>query len=423
MARTTDEVLIVGAGLAGLRAALRLHAHGIPATVLDAADDVGGRVRTDRLDGFLLDRGFQVFLTRYEEARRVLDYDALDLKPFIPGALVRADGRFHRFVDPSRRPLDAPATFLSGVGTPADKLRVGRVRLRVAGTSPSRLLVREPERTTLEALRAEGFSDGMIERFFRPFFGGVFLEKGLVTSSRLFEYLFRCFALGATALPAGGMGAIPRQMASALPAEWIRLNARVARADQDGVTLEGGRRLPARAVVVATDGTAAARLTGALPAPGWRGSTTLYFAAESGPIGEPLLAIDGENRGPVNSVAELSAVAPSYAPPGATLLSASCVGVPGKGLPPLDDAGLVAAAREQLTDWFGPAVRGWRHLRTYRIAEGLPDQSAGSLTEFPPSVRLRRGLYVCGDHRDTAAIQGALASGRRAADALIADLA
>ena len=455
---TATDILIVGAGLAGLRAALRLHAAGVPARILEASDGVGGRVRTDLLDDFRLDRGFQVMLTRYEEARRVLDYDALDLRPFTPGALVRADGRFQRVADPSRRPLQAPAAAVASVGSLADKLRVGRLRLRLAATPPGDIF-RAPERTTADALRHEGFSDGMIDRFFRPFFGGVFLEKELVTSSRLFEYLFRCFALGDTVLPAEGMGAIPKQLAARLPADAIRLNARVDGVDADGVTLAGGERIPARAVIVATDGTTAARLLGSVPAPGWRGSTTLYFAADRPPIDEPTLVLDGEGRGPANSVAVLSNVAPSYAPPGAALISVSCVsaadaaaaaapvpvvteasiggaarssisddanssipGVTSADRHAADDAALESAVRAQLIDWFGPKVAGWRHLRTDRIPHGLPDQAAPALSEPFKWVRVKHGLYVCGDHREQGSIQGALSSGRRAADALLHDL-
>jgi phytoene dehydrogenase-like protein len=416
MTAATADVLIVGGGLAGLCAALRLRQRGVGALVLEGSDAVGGRVRTDRVDGFLLDRGFQVLLTRYADARQVLEYGALDLHPFEPGALVRFEGQFHRVVDPFRRPLRMPETVRAPIGTLADKARVGRLRLRLAASRPTQLS-RAPERTTLELLRSEGFSERIVDRFFRPFFGGIFLERDLTTSSRLFEYLFRCFSLGDTVLPADGMEAIPRQIAARLADDGIRTDAPVATVDDGGVTLESGERLAARAVVVATEGPAAAELLDGLPPPGSHSVACLYFAADSPPLEEPILVLDGDGAGPVNNLCVPSNVAPSYAPAGAALISATVLGDPAG-----DDAALGGAVREQLAGWFGPAVRSWRHLRTYRIPHALPDQSAPALTDPARPVRLRRGLYVCGDHRETASIQGAMRSGRRAADAVLADL-
>ena len=411
---STADVVIVGAGLAGLCAARRLRERGVGALVLEASDGIGGRVRTDSLDGFLLDRGFQVLLTRYSEARRVLDFDALDLQRFEPGALVRFEGRFHRVADPFRCPLRATTTALSPIGTLADKLRIARLRLRVAAARPAELFA-ESERTTLEALRQAGFSDAIVDRFFRPFFGGIFLERDLATSSRLFHYLFRTFALGYAAVPAQGMEALPRQIAARLPAGAVRTGATVASVDEGGVTLASGERLTAQAVVVATEGPAAADLLTLRPT-GSRGQTCLYFAADAPPLDEPVLVLDGDGVGPVNNVCVLTNVAPSYGPAGAALVSASVIGIP-MG----DDATLEGAVRAQLREWFGATVQGWRHLRTYRVAHALPDQSAPALAEPARPVRPRRGLYVCGDHRDTASIQGAMVSGRRAADAVVRD--
>ena len=187
------EVLIIGAGLAGLCCARTLYQAGISFLLLDASDGVGGRVRTDRLEGFQLDRGFQVLQTAYPEARRVLDYPALNLKPFDPGALVFFDGRLHRVVDPIRQPQQLLSTILSPVGTLADKLRLARLRWQVSQGSIEDLLHR-PETSTLAALRNQGFSDSMIERFFRPFYSGVFFDRELTSSSRMFEFVFRMLA-------------------------------------------------------------------------------------------------------------------------------------------------------------------------------------------------------------------------------------
>ncbi|HLT48340.1 MAG TPA: NAD(P)/FAD-dependent oxidoreductase [Rubricoccaceae bacterium] len=410
------DALVVGGGLAGLSCARRLADRGLSARLFEASDAVGGRVRTDREGGFLLDRGFQVFLTAYPEARRQLDYDALDLRLFDAGALVRLGRTFARVADPLRHPLDLPRTLAAGVGGLADKLRVLRVRAAVTGGPPERLWAR-PECSVEEALRERyGFSEEVVDRLFRPLFGGMLLEKDLErSSSRAFEFLFRMFAEGRAALPAAGMQAIPEQIAATLPAETVRLNTRVAEVAPGSVVLDGGERVAARAVVVATDGPEAAYLLDGLASPGSRASTTVYWAADAPPVDRPVLVLDGEGAGPVNSVAVLSNVAPTYAPEGQALVAASIV-----GNPPRADAEVEATARAQLRGWFGAAVDGWRFLRLYRILHALPD-----LARLDPperALRLAEGLYVAGDWRRNGSINGALVAGRHAADAVLTDL-
>jgi phytoene dehydrogenase-like protein len=406
-----EPVVVVGAGLAGLACALHLSEAGVPFRLLEAEDGVGGRVRTDTVAGFRLDRGFQVLLTAYPETRRVLDYGELDLRPFLPGALVRWEGRFHELSDPWRRPTRLVSTLFSDVGTFADRLRMARYRARVRRGSLGALFSR-PETTALGRLQGEGFSEPMIDAFFRPFFGGVLLDRDLSASSRMLDFVFRMMAEGEVALPAGGMGAIPEQMARRLPEGTLRLGARVASVSPREVRLESGETLAARVVVVATEGPEAARLTGRLAAPGSRAATALYFAAEGAPIPEPILILNGEGRGPVNNLCFPSLVAPPYAPAGATLVSASVLETPG------EPGALEPAVRAQLTEWFGAEVARWRLLRTYRIPHAQPDQTPPALEPVERPVELAGGLFVCGDHRDTASLHGALLSGRRAAEAV-----
>ncbi len=410
------EVVVVGGGLAGLCCARALAKAGVRSIVLEASDGVGGRVRTDAVDGFLLDRGFQILLTAYPECRRVLDYESLGLRPFYPGAWVRFEGGFHRVADPFRQPLQSLANVFGPIGTLGDKTSVLRLRADVRSASVEELFAR-PETTTLEALRRHGFSDGMIDRFFRPFLGGILLDLDLRASSRMFEFVFRMLSMGDNALPSRGIGSIARQIAEGLPPGTVRLRSSAVSVSPREVRLDRGEVFAARAVVVATDAPAAASLLPGVRVPESRPVTCLYFDAERPPVEDPILVLDGEGRGPVTNLAVPSRVAPDYAPPGRALVSATVVGNPG-----MDDADLEAGVREQLAGWFGDAVWKWRHLRTYRILHAQPEQAVGAPDPAARTVRRDDGIYLAGDWLETASLHGAMVSGRRAAEAVLSDL-
>ena len=402
----STTVVVVGAGLAGLVAARDLQRRGHHVVVLEASDGVGGRVRTDVVDGFRLDRGFQVLLTGYPEVARQFDVAALDLQRFEPGALVWRGDRGHVVGDPLRRPGRLPATVTAPIGSIGDKLRVAALRLRLARRDPKELL-RASETSTATALRAAGFSPRIVDRFFRPLFGGIQLDPTLATSSRMFEVIFRTLSTGDSAVPALGMGELPAQLAAGLRPGTLHLDSRVASLDGTTAHLADGRRIDGRVVVVATEGPVAAELLG-LPAVGSRSAGCVYYATDRAPVTDKLVVLDGTGAGPVLNVAVMSNVAPTYAPAGRHLVAAA--------LPGVIDGDLDAMARRQLRGWWGPQVDAWTHLRTYRIPHGQPDQT-------PPlrpkqRVALGGGRFVCGDHRDTGSIQGALFSGRRTADAV-----
>lgn len=409
------DVIVVGAGVSGLVAALELKRRGFSVHVLEASDDVGGRVRTDAVDGFLLDWGFQVLLTAYPEARRCLDFDALDLREFEPGAIVHRNGRFHTISDPIRRPRKIlPSTF-APVGTLNDKLLIAKLRAEVLEAEIDTVLS-APEVPTITALRDYRFSDKIIERFFRPFLGGIFLDPALATSSRMFRFVYRMFSQGMAAIPNGGMQAIPRQLAFHLTEGSIRFHASVQHVWEGGVRLESGEELFAGAVVVACDPVHAARL---LPQTGirttMRGVRCLYFAAADPPIGDRYLVLNGEGEGPINNFCVPSVIAPGYAPRGYHLVSVTALHAP------LSEDHLIRDVREQLLHWFGMQANGWEFLRAYHIEHALPDQSLENGGVTMSAVRLQHGLYLCGDHCGTASLNGAMLAGRRAAEAVCGD--
>ena len=426
----TDDVLIVGGGLAGLCCAGKLRQAGVPFQLFEAADAVGGRIRTDVVDGFRLDRGFQVFLDSYPEARDVLDFAALQLKPFLPGALVRFRGRFHTLADPWRRPSKALASAFSPIGSLSDKLRIASYRSStLRGSLDDQFAL--PETTAYEALRAHGFSASIIERFFRPFLGGIFLDPELRTSSRMLRFVFRMFSLGNATLPAEGMEAIPRQLAAKLPPEKLRLRSRVTRVEPRAVTLASGERIEGRQTVVAVEGQAARELlAGAGAAPAELAAiaegqtvTCLYFAARSAPVAEPVLILNGDGEGPINNLCFPTAVTPTYGPPGQTLVSVTVLGAAADSQRSdsqrSDSQRLLGDVRRQLEQWFGSQVADWSLLRVYNIPYALPKQYPPALATPCRDVRLASGLVVCGDHRDNASINGAMVSGRRAAEAVL----
>lgn len=404
----STDVLIIGAGLAGLACARHLHDAGRSFLICEAADHIGGRVSTDLVGGYRLDRGFQVLLTAYPEARRLLDYGALDLRRFYPGALVRQGGKWHRVADPFRHPIDGLCGAFNPIGSFTDKLRVGWSRL--GGFDFSR---HDPSMTTLQALRAEGFSESMISRFFRPFLGGVFLEDRLDTTVRKLEFVMRNFARGDTAIPALGMAEIPRQLAAPLPSSAIRLGSRVVAIDDTGIRLESGEVLSSKAIVIATEANGLEKLLGRGDPPSPSNSVTcLYFTAPTAPVNEPILALNGEGTDPINNLSVLSAVSPDYAPPGRHLISISVIDPEAAAAQDLE-----ARVRRQSADWFGADAKKWELLRIDRIPHAVPSQREAP--EKP--ARLRKGLYQCGDHCGIASLNTALASGTAAAEALLQD--
>jgi phytoene dehydrogenase-like protein len=416
MEATTEMVIIVGAGIAGLICARRLHRAGIPFQIIEGSDRIGGRVKTDQIDGFLLDHGFQVLQDAYPEARRQLDYDALDLRPYAPGVIIRIGGQFHRLADPRRMPQFIKETLQAPMGTFSDRLKLVRLSRRVSRGSLSHIF-QQPDMLTDEFLRTSGFSETMIRRFFRPFFSGVCLDPHIRVSSNFFQFVFRMFVKGDATLPAEGMAAIPRQLAAEIPAASIRFGQRVTSVGQNRIRLDSGEELKTSALVLATNGPETARLLETGETIASRPVTCLYYGASRPPVKEPFLVLNADGNGPVHSLSVPSQVAPTYAPAGQALISVVVL----EHQDMRDDV-LEEAVRRQLSDWYGAAVDRWRLIRIYRIRHALSDQALPLPDPAAPPVRIKWGIYVCGEYHSTPSTQWALMSGRLAAEALIADL-
>lgn len=412
------DVAVVGGGLAGLAAARAVQSAGRSVVVLEASDGVGGRVRSDSVDGFIVDRGFQVLLTAYPEAQQQLDLDALALRAFDPGSMVWAAGRPWAMGDPLRRPGLAVASALAPFGSLTDKARLGRLLWRMRSADP-RLLLRSPDLSTTDWLADLGFSSRAVDRFFRPLLGGIQLDAELAGSARMAAAVLHCLAVGDSAVPAAGMQAIPNQLASHLAQGVVHLNTPVASVASGSVRVADGREVRAKAVVVATEAPAAAQLlTGRVADRGSRPAVAVWFRASRAPVQQRLIVLDGERSGPALNVAVMSNVAPEYVPssaaPGTATVVAACPSVDAA----TPEASIVEMVRQQLVRWWGGEVASWDVLAVHRIAHAQPS----AVPPFGPkrSQSLGDGLWVCGDHRDTPSIQGALFSGRRCAEALLA---
>jgi phytoene dehydrogenase-like protein len=424
-------VVIVGAGMAGLTCAVYLQRAGRPVVLLEAAEAPGGRVRTDEIGSFRLDRGFQILLTAYPEARRLLDYDALDLRPFRSGALIRheppggAGGGWMPLLNPLREPAGLLPTLQSPIGSVADKLRLLPL-LRHAQSLSLDDLFRQDAQTTANYLHDAGFSETMLTRFFRPFFGGVFLEDDLSTGSNFFEFCLLMFFSGDATVPNAGIAAIPNQLAARLLPGTLRLNAPVSRLTAGGVTLVGGEEIRADTVVLATDARQSARLLGRAlpPAQAFNRTTCTYFSAPASPQPDRLLLLNPKRSSAVHNVAVMTDVAPGYGPAAAPGAAAALISVSTHGLTTVDETALTQQIQKELTGWFGPAVRQWQHLHTYHLPEALPAYRADPTRPTDPirqPLRLADKLYQCGDHTAYPSLNAAMLTGRLVAEAIVSE--
>lgn len=431
------DVVIVGAGVAGLSAAHRLNSAGVSTVVLEAAPHVGGRMTTEKIDGFRLDRVGRLLCTSYPELRLTAGLDGLALRTFAPGVLVHAEGRVHRagepasaggargaldaaraFVSPPRRTRQIPAATVQPVsrafpplGSALDQARLAAALGRIATVPVERLLAR-PERPAGRALAARGMPARTVEGFLRPLLAALLCDPDLTTSSRCADLALRAFASGRLCVPEGGADALPELLAGALPPGTVRTGVRVTSVSTTSVATAGHGELRCRAVLVATGARDAAELLPGLRVPPFHPVTVVHHTADEPPMTDAALLLDADRRGPVAHTAVMSQVDPSRAPVGRALISSTVLGAP--------SADTDRAVRAHLAALYGTATHRWELLAVHHTRDAVPVMPPPYDLRRP--VRLLAGLYVCGDHRDTGTIQGALHSGHRAATALLTDL-
>ena len=411
-----DSVTVVGAGLAGLTAARVLKRAGVEVRVLEAEHNVGGRVRSRIIEGFTVDRGFQVLFTAYPAAKRQLDFGRLELQPIPPGAVICRDGHRERVGDPLRDPRSFLSTLSARSLTLRDKLLVGKLAAELKRGEPHALL-NGPDETTKGFLQSFGFSKGAIEHFFAPFFGGIFLQRDLSTSARLFRYYFRMLMDGATTTPRGGMGEITRQLAEGLDVE-TGVHVERLEPHTNGVTLHtSGETFEADRVILAADPPTIRRLTGAEVPQKAVSSTYLYYSSDVLLDDEPRLLLNAEG-GLINNAIWASNANPTLAPAGAHLLAVTVL-----GLPALDDADLDRKVRGELAQWYGAsAVAKLRLLNIDRLTFAQFAQPPGFSATLAGHATPIKNVLIASEATSLSSIQGAVESGEKAAAILLNDV-
>ena len=424
-------IVIVGAGLAGLTCAKMLAERGQRVLVIEAADQVGGRVRTDiHEEGYRLDRGFQVLFTAYPAATRHLDFERLKPRNFDPGAIIVKDGKMREVADPRREPEQVIPSLLNPFISPLDKARTLQVAAQAMSLSTPDIFEGRwqpdgQDESTEAYLRRLGFADeGAIQNFFRPFYGGIFLDRQLSTSARMFEFTFKMLAKGDILIPAEGIQRIPEQLAEVLPEGSVRFAARVGEilvtdGQVTGVRLENGEQIEAEQVVIATESQSAEQLVGRylerpLPTQGV-GTICLYFAGNEQLYTQKKILLNAEPNAYVNNAVLMTNIAPTYAPPRKHLLSVTVLGNPGE-----DDEAIAHRALDEMAPWFPNAyLNRWELLAVYHIPFAQFAQKPGIFDQLPDNKTSIKGLHIAGEYTQSSSIQGAMHSGEYAARAVL----
>lgn len=402
------STVIIGGGISGLTCAKYLNDKGMSFVIVEGSDALGGRVRTDIVEGFRLDRGFQMLLTNYTEARKILNYSNLDLNYFESGALIKANKGFTKLENPFKGKGTFFSMAFSPIGSWNDRLKIKKFAKYVSDM-PDEELFGMDDTETIKFLKKYGWSKEIIHQFFRPFFSSVFLDNELHTSSNLFHFTFKQFFKGEMALPAEGMQAIPEQISDLISKEKIRLNTPVKGIENNQVFLDNGEVLTTDRIVIATDPHTASGLLGEDKSYEYQLSTCTYFSAEYSPLkGQKFLTLNPDQKGVVHNLYVPTDIAPAYGATGKTLISVST-----HGLEKIDERNHTNRIKRELYDWFGAQVNVWKHLRTYHIPEAIVKFPAGTKKQ---ELKLDENLYRCGDYLAYPSLNAAMQTGREVAE-------
>jgi phytoene dehydrogenase-like protein len=430
---TNVDVVIIGAGLSGLTCATALQQSGLNVMVIEADERAGGRIKTDLVNGYRLDHGFQVYNTGYLDANRVFDLKALQLQEFYSGAIIRYKGAFHKTGDPQRDAGMWLYGLYSKIGNFQDKLLTLKLKKFCQRLSEGQIF-NFPEQSTYDFLRHYGFTQEYISQFFTPFYGGVLLEKNLSTSVRKFLFTFQTFARGSACVPAEGMEALPQQLVERLSLGSLQLGSAVIHIssfdvanpfDPRVVTLTNGTRIAARYVVLATPIKETFRLLGETPPVLNNGTVTLYYGFEGKPplaVRGKTLMLNGEGAGMMLHLCFMSEIAPHYAPQGSSLLSITL----NEDALALNTQEADNQARMELKEWFGPVVERWISLGHYPIRHAIPAEtsyygpSSSSIQERYNTLCQVHGVFLASDACTTASINGAIQAGLFSAQQVLA---
>ncbi|HSI77743.1 MAG TPA: NAD(P)/FAD-dependent oxidoreductase [Lunatimonas sp.] len=406
------KIYIIGAGISGLVAAIELEKAGYFPVILESKDRVGGRIKTDLVDGYLLDHGFQVLLTSYPEAQRYLDFDALDLKHFHPGAMIFDSGEIVAVHDPLRRPTQFLNMAFSKVGNVFDKIKIYRLTKELKGKHEEEIFS-APEMTTSEYLKKRGFSEKMIRLFFRPFFAGIFLEEELQTSSRMFEFVFKMFSIGYAAIPARGMMEIPKQLAARLHSTQFRFNTSVSKITHTEIHLESGDVITADDIILTippvgiVDGITEDPIT-------YQGVTNLYFSLQRSFIAQPIISLVPNDSFLINNFVFMTDVSKEYSSNGRALLSVSII-KDVSGIEKLEK--LIPLELEVIS---GIKAEHFEFIMGFKIDDALPITRDLKYAKPSHHHEWHDHLFLAGDHLLNGSINAAMQSGRSAAEAVIA---
>jgi len=400
---------IIGGGVSGLIAARVLEKKGFNPIILEASERVGGRIKTDIIEGYQLDHGFQVLLTAYPAVKKYLDYDALNLQFFLPGAYIFKANTQSIIGDPLRDVSLLISTLFSGIGSISDKFKILKLNHKIKKKSLTDIFS-EKEQTTLSYLKEFGFSKDMLNDFFIPFFSGIFLENKLETSSRMFEFVYKMFGEGYAAIPKAGMEAIPKQLLNNLKTTTFQYNTEVANVKDGKITLKNGSKLESDFTILTIPPGGLVSNIKNQPTE-WRSCVTLYFETNKRVIHKPLIGLIVKPDSLVNNIVYNSSLA-SVTKPARELLCVTVIDDQN-----LSDHELVTAVKDELKVLCD--INIVRFIKQYRITKALPKLENLKYEMKSSETQLSKSLFLAGDIHLNASFNAAMISGEQAALAVI----